>query len=62
VRVETMDEATHQDFTIPGPVSANGLAVPAIGLDDSDGDDLHVAILDATVAFLEKHRPPADRD
>lgn len=57
VTIETIGGATHSDFTIMGPVSANGLAIPAIGLDDSDGDELHDAILDATVAFLEAHRP-----
>lgn len=58
VRFETVEGATHLDFTTLGPVSANGLAVPAVGLDDSDGDELHAAIIRATVAFLEEHRPP----
>jgi dienelactone hydrolase len=61
-RVETIEGSTHFDFTTLGPVSANGLSVPAIDLDDSDGDEIHEAILAATVMFLEEHRPPADRD
>jgi hypothetical protein len=62
VRVETVPGAVHQDFTDLGPLSAYGLAVPAIGLDDSDGDEIHAAIIAATVAFLEEHRRTTDRD
>ena len=57
VRVEIVEGATHHDFTTLGPISANGLAVPAIGLDDSDGDELHAAIVRAIRMFLEEHSP-----
>jgi dienelactone hydrolase len=56
-RVETIEGASHYDFTILGAVSANGLPIPPLGLDDSDGDELHSAIVRATVAFLDEHRP-----
>ena len=62
LRVETIPGAVHQDFTDLGPISAHGLAVPAIGLDDEDGDEIHAAILAATVAFLAEHRPPSDEN
>jgi pimeloyl-ACP methyl ester carboxylesterase len=61
VRVETVEGATHQDFTTLGPVSANGLAVPAIGLDDSDGDEIHAAIVWAVRTFLAAHRPSGSK-
>ena len=56
LRVETVPGAMHPDFTDLGPMSSAGLAVPAIGLDDEDGDEIHAAILAATVAFLAEHR------
>jgi dienelactone hydrolase len=56
VQVETVAGANHYDFTILGPVSAGGLRIDALGLDDGDGDDLHAAIVRAVVAFLEAHR------
>jgi hypothetical protein len=55
--VETIEGASHYDFTILGAVSANGLPISPLGLDDSDGDELHSAIVRATVAFLDEHRP-----
>jgi hypothetical protein len=62
LRVETIAGAVHQDFTDLGPLSAHGLAVPAIGMDDEDGDEIHAAILAATVAFLVEHRPAFNAD
>ena len=62
VRVETVPRAVHRDFSDLGPISAHGLAVPAIGLDDSDGDEIHAGILAATVAFLMEHRPPSGEE
>ena len=59
VAIETIDGATHHDFTILGPVSANGLVIAPLGLDDADGDELHAEILRGVVAFLEEHRPGA---
>jgi hypothetical protein len=61
VQVETVEGATHQDFTTLGPVSANGLAVPAIGLDDSDGDEIHAAIVRTIRTFLAGHRPSGSK-
>lgn len=62
LRVETVPGAVHHDFTDLGPISGSGLAVPAIGLDDEDGDEIHAAILAASVAFLAEHRLPSDGD
>jgi dienelactone hydrolase len=59
LRIETIPAAVHLDFTDLGPMSAHGLAVPAIGMDDEDGDEIHAAILAATAAFLAEHRPPS---
>ncbi|MGH7566687.1 MAG: hypothetical protein ACREK2_07640 [Gemmatimonadota bacterium] len=62
VVIMTFDRATHSDFTTLGPVSASGLPIEALGLDDSDGDEIHAEILAEVVEFLGPIRPLPLRD
>jgi hypothetical protein len=62
LRIETIPAAVHLDFTDLGPLSAHGLAVPAIGMGDEDGDEIHAGCSPRPLRFSRSTGVPASID